>query len=48
MALKPVTSPDVEAPPIRLTVDGQQVEAKQGVSLYDVISQTGKTIPAMC
>src|SRR5947208_2992035 len=48
MALKPVTSPDIEAPTIRLTVDGQQVEAKQGVSLYDVISQTGKTIPAMC
>src|SRR2546427_744464 len=48
MALKPVTSPDVEAPTIQLTVDGQQVEAKQGVSLYDVISQTGKIIPAMC
>src|SRR5436190_2866994 len=48
MALKPVTSPDVEAPAIRLIVDGQQVEAKQGVSLYDVISQTGKIIPAMC
>src|SRR5437660_13523 len=48
MALKPVTSPDVEAPAIHLTVDGQQVEAKQGVSLYDVISQTGKIIPAMC
>jgi len=48
MALKPVTSPDVEAPAIQLTVDGQQVEAKQGVSLYDVISQTGKIIPAMC
>src|SRR2546425_4878282 len=48
MALKPVTSPDVEAPTIQLTVDGQQVEAKQGVSLYDVISQTGKIVPAMC
>jgi formate dehydrogenase alpha subunit len=48
MALKPVTSPDIEAPTIRLTIDGQQVEAKQGVSLYDVISQTGKIIPAMC
>ncbi|HZC68787.1 MAG TPA: molybdopterin-dependent oxidoreductase [Nitrospirales bacterium] len=48
MALKPVTSPDVEAPAIQLTIDGQQVEAKQGVSLYDVISQTGKIIPAMC
>src|SRR3989475_3954649 len=41
-ALKPVTSPDVEAPTIQLTVDGQQVEAKQGVSLYDVISQTDR------
>src|SRR5437867_4122575 len=48
MVLKPVTSPDVEAPAIQLTVDGQQVEARQGVSLYDVISQTGKIIPAMC
>src|SRR5438309_11891266 len=48
MALKPVTSPDIEAPAIRLTIDGQQVEAKQGVSLYDVISQTGKITPGMC
>jgi len=48
MALKPVTSPDVEAPAIELTIDGQTVQAKGGVSLYDVISQTGKIIPAMC
>jgi formate dehydrogenase (NADP+) alpha subunit len=48
MALKPVTSPDVEAPSIELTIDGQSVSAKAGVSLYDVISQTGKIIPAMC
>ncbi|TAL10229.1 MAG: 4Fe-4S dicluster domain-containing protein [Nitrospirae bacterium] len=48
MALKPVTSPDVEAPAIELTIDGQPVQAKGGVSLYDVISQTGKIIPAMC
>ncbi len=48
MALKPVTSPDVEAPSIELTIDGQPVQAKGGVSLYDVISQTGKIIPAMC
>src|SRR5713226_10085450 len=48
MALKPVTSPDVEAPGIELTIDGQPVAAKAGVSLYDVISQTGKIIPAMC
>ncbi len=48
MALKPVTSPDVEAPGIELTIDGQLVQSKAGVSLYDVISQTGKIIPAMC
>ncbi|MEK6549137.1 MAG: molybdopterin-dependent oxidoreductase [Nitrospirota bacterium] len=48
MALKPVTSPDVEAPSIELTIDGQPVQTKTGVSLYDVISQTGKIIPAMC
>src|SRR5437016_14147662 len=48
MALKPVTTADVEAPSIELTIDGQTVQTKQGVSLYDVISQTGKIIPAMC
>ncbi len=48
MALKPVTSPDVEALSIELTIDGQPVQAKAGVSLYDVISETGKIIPAMC
>jgi formate dehydrogenase alpha subunit len=48
MALKPVTSPDVEAPSIELTIDGQAVAAKAGVSLYDVIAQTGKIVPAMC
>jgi formate dehydrogenase alpha subunit len=48
MALKPVTSPDVEAPSIELTIDGQPVQTKAGVSLYDVISETGKIIPAMC
>jgi formate dehydrogenase alpha subunit len=48
MALKPVTSPDVEAPSIELTIDGQPVQTKAGVSLYDVISQTGTIIPAMC
>ncbi len=48
MALKPVTSPDVEAPSIELTIDGQPVQTKAGVSLYDVISQTGKIVPAMC
>ena len=48
MALKPVTSPDTEAPAIELTIDGQPVASKAGVSLYDVISQTGKIVPAMC
>ncbi len=48
MALKPVTSPDVEAPSIELTIDGQPARTRAGVSLYDVISETGKIIPAMC
>src|SRR2546422_492249 len=48
MALKPVTSPEIEAPTIELTIDGQPVQTKAGVSLYDVISETGKIIPAMC
>ncbi len=48
MGLKPVTSPDTEAETIELTLDGETVTAKQGVSLYDVISSTGKIVPAMC
>src|SRR5207249_5818283 len=48
MALKPVTSPDTEAPTIQLAIDGQPVLTKAGVSLYDVISESGKIIPAMC
>jgi formate dehydrogenase alpha subunit len=48
MALKPATNPDVEAATIELTIDGKTVTAKDGVSLYDVISSTGKIIPAMC
>jgi len=48
MGLKPATNPDVEAATIELTIDGQTVTAKDGVSLYDVISSTGKIIPAMC
>jgi formate dehydrogenase alpha subunit len=48
MALKPGTSPDREAAIIELSIDGQTVTAKDGVSLYDVISGTGKIIPAMC
>ena len=48
MGLKPVTSPDTEAVTIELTLDGETVTANQGVSLYDVISSTGKIVPAMC
>ncbi len=48
MALKPLTTPDVEAATIELTIDGSTVTAKDGVSLYDVISSTGKIVPAMC
>ena len=48
MGLKPVTSPDTEAATIELTLDGELVTAKEGVSLYDVISSTGKIVPAMC
>ncbi len=48
MGLKPATNPEVEAATIELTIDGKTVAAKDGVSLYDVISSTGKIIPAMC
>ncbi|TKS60212.1 MAG: NADH-quinone oxidoreductase, subunit G [Nitrospira sp.] len=48
MGLKPATNPDVEAATIELSIDGKTVTAKDGVSLYDVISITGKIIPAMC
>jgi len=48
MGLKPATNPDVEAAAIELSIDGKAVTAKDGVSLYDVISMTGKIIPAMC
>ncbi|ULA65472.1 MAG: 2Fe-2S iron-sulfur cluster binding domain-containing protein [Nitrospira sp.] len=48
MGLKPATNPDVEATSIELSIDGKTVTAKDGVSLYDVISSTGKIIPAMC
>ncbi len=48
MALKPVTTPDVEATSIELNIDGRTIAAKDGVSLYDVISSTGKIVPAMC
>jgi formate dehydrogenase alpha subunit len=48
MALKPATNPEVEAATIELTIDGRTVTAKDGVSLYDVVSSTGKIVPAMC
>ncbi len=48
MALKPVTSPDTEAATIQLLIDGRPVSAKDGVSLYDVVSNIGKVVPAMC
>jgi len=48
MGLKPATNPEVEAKPIELTIDGRSVSASDGVSLYDVISSTGKIVPAMC
>lgn len=48
MGLKPGTNPDVEAATIQLNIDGKIVTAKDGISLYDVISMTGKIIPAMC
>ncbi len=48
MGLKPVTTPDAEAVKIKLSIDGETVTANQGVSLYDVISSTGKVVPAMC
>ncbi|MGQ0811457.1 MAG: molybdopterin-dependent oxidoreductase [Nitrospiraceae bacterium] len=48
MGLKPATNPDIDATTIELSIDGKPVTAKDGVSLYDVVSSTGKTIPAMC
>jgi len=48
MGLKPVTTPDAEAVKIELSIDGETVVANEGVSLYDVISSTGKIVPAMC
>src|SRR5437899_5097826 len=48
MALKPVTTPDIEGATVELSIDGRTVTAKDGVSLYDVISSTGKIVPAMC
>ena len=45
MALKPVTNPDVEVEPVELTIDGEKVMAKPGISLYDVISKKGTKVP---
>ncbi len=47
MALKPVTNPDVQVEPVELTIDGETVQAKPGISLYDVISEQGKKVAAM-
>lgn len=48
MALKPVMTPDAEVPTIKLSLDGSPLSAKDGVSLYDVVSSTGNILPAMC
>ncbi|MGH7255200.1 MAG: 2Fe-2S iron-sulfur cluster-binding protein, partial [Nitrospirales bacterium] len=48
MALKPITTTDADVASIELSIDGRTVAAKDGVSLYDVISNTGKIVPAMC
>jgi len=48
MGLKTVITPDAEAVKIELSIDGETVAANEGVSLYEVISSTGKIIPAMC
>jgi formate dehydrogenase alpha subunit len=48
MALKPLTVPGAETASIELTIDGRPITAKDGVSLYDVVSNTGKIVPAMC
>ena len=48
MPLKPVTTTDTEAATIALNIDGETVTAKEGVSLYDVVSSMGKIVPAMC
>ncbi|MCZ6801296.1 MAG: molybdopterin-dependent oxidoreductase [Nitrospirae bacterium] len=48
MGLKLVTTPDAEVVSIELEIDGQTVSATEGASLYEVISSTGKIVPAMC
>jgi len=48
MGLKPVTTPDAQAASIELSIDGVSLMAKDGVSLYDVVSATGTIVPAMC
>ena len=48
MSLKPANNPDVEAVAVELSIDEKSVTARDGASLYDVISSTGKIIPAMC
>ena len=42
MVLRPVTTPDVEVATIQLSIGGEIVTTKEGVSLYDVILRMGK------
>ena len=48
MGLKPVMTPDAETVTIELTLDGQTVTAKEGVSLYDVISSAVTGFNPIC
>ena len=41
--LRPVTMPDVEVATIQLSIGGEIVTTKEGVSLYDVILRMGKS-----
>ena len=45
MVLRPVTTPDVEVATIQLSIGGEIVTTKEGVSLYDVIVRMGKSTP---
>jgi NADH dehydrogenase/NADH:ubiquinone oxidoreductase subunit G len=37
-----------EAKTIQLTIDGEEVETKQGITLMDAIRTTGKDVPVIC
>ena len=45
MVLRPVTTPDVEVATIQLSIGGEIVTTKEGVSLYDVIYAWAKSTP---